>query len=87
MEEGQKRNVDTGKLQACIKAQNDSAVKASLGEAKALGVEATPTLFVNGEKVDGALPLPQLRAVFDRALKEAGATPPAKSAASGAPGK
>jgi protein-disulfide isomerase len=88
MEQGQRRNLDLGKLTACIKAQDDSAVKASLDEAKALGVEATPTLFVNGEKVDGALPLPQLRAVFDRALKEAGSAPPPKSTAStGAPGK
>jgi protein-disulfide isomerase len=89
MEEGQKRNLDAGKLQACVKAQNDSAVKASMAEAKSLGIEATPTLFVNGEKVDGALPLSELRAVFDRALKEAGSqAPPAKaSAATGAPGK
>lgn len=89
MEEGQRRNLDAGKLQACVKAQNDSAVKASMAEAKSLGIEATPTLFVNGEKVDGALPLSELRAVFDRALKEAGppATPAKTSAASGAPGK
>lgn len=87
LEEGQKRNLDATKLQACIKAQNDSAVKASMGEAKMLGVEATPTLFVNGEKVDGALPLPELRAVFDRALKEAGVPAPAKAAGSAGAGK
>jgi predicted DsbA family dithiol-disulfide isomerase len=41
-------------------------------EAGELGVSATPTLFVNGEKVDGALPVEEMRAVLDRALKDAG---------------
>jgi protein-disulfide isomerase len=87
LDQGQKRNLDMTKLQACVKAQDDSAVKASMHEADMLGISATPTLFVNGEKVDGALPLTELRAVFDRALKDAGVPPPAKSpaAASGAP--
>jgi hypothetical protein len=39
-------------------------------------VEATPTMFVNGEKVDGALPIAELRAVLDRALVQAGESPP-----------
>ncbi len=39
-------------------------------------MEATPTMFVNGEKVDGALPIGELRAVLDRALVQAGVTPP-----------
>ena len=47
-------------MQACIKAQQDDAVKASVHEGEALGVEATPTMFVNGEKVDGALPIGEL---------------------------
>ena len=62
MLQGQKHNVDTVKLQSCIKAQNDSAVKASMKEAEGIGVEATPTLFVNGEKIDGAVPPSELRA-------------------------
>ncbi len=87
LEEGQKRNLDIGKLVACVKAQDDKAVKASMHEADMLGVSATPTMFVNGEKIDGALPLSDLRAVFDRALKDAGVQPPAKSpaVAAGAP--
>ena len=72
LQEGQKRNVDVSKLQACIKAQKDDAVKTSMREAETLDVTATPTVFVNGEKIDGALPPSQLRAVFDRALKDAG---------------
>jgi protein-disulfide isomerase len=72
LEQGQKSNLDLTKLQSCIKAQNEDAVKASMKEAESLGVEATPTLFVNGEKVDGALPANELRAVLERALQQAG---------------
>jgi protein-disulfide isomerase len=75
-EQGQKHTLDGTKLQACIKAQQDDKVKASVHEGEALGVEATPTLFVNGEQVDGALPLSELRAILDRALVQAGETPP-----------
>jgi predicted DsbA family dithiol-disulfide isomerase len=49
-------------------------------EGEALGVEATPTLFVNGEKLDGARPIGELRAVLDRALEQAGEKPPAHPA-------
>ena len=87
--QGQQHSLDAGKLQSCVKAQNDDAVKASMKEAETLGVEATPTLFVNGEKLDGARPIAELRAVFDRALEQAGvaapAHPGAPSAAAPAP--
>lgn len=85
MLQGQKHNVDTIKLQSCIKAQNDSAVKASMKEADGIGVEATPTLFVNGEKIDGAVPPSELRAALDRALKDANLPVPDHAAASTAP--
>ncbi len=71
MLQGQKHSLDTVKLQSCIKAQDESVVKASMKEAEAIGVEATPTLFVNGEKIDGAVPPNDLRAALDRALKDA----------------
>ena len=73
---GQQHGVDVVKLHACIKAQNDQAVKASIKEGDSVGVTATPTLFVNGEEVDGALPISEVRAVLDRALTEAGQRPP-----------
>jgi len=72
MLQGQKHNVDAGKLQACVKAQNDDAVKASMKEAEGLGVNATPTLFINGRKIDGAVPVDEVRAALDSALKDAG---------------
>jgi len=71
MLQGQKHNVDVVKLQSCIKTQDESAVKASMKEAEHVGVEATPTLFINGEKIDGAVPVGELRAALDRALKDA----------------
>src|ERR1700757_2519923 len=82
---GQQHNVDVVKLHACIKAQNDDAVKASIHEGDALGVNATLTLFINGEEVDGALPLSELRAVLDRALTNAGVQPPTHAEAAPAP--
>ena len=80
IEQGQKHNLDGTKLQACVKAQQDDKVKTSVHEGEVLGVEATPTMFVNGEQVDGALSLSELRAVLDRALVQAGETPPAHPA-------
>jgi protein-disulfide isomerase len=77
---GQQHNVDVVKLHACIKAQNDEGVKASLHEGDSIGVTATPTLFINGEEVDGALPVNELRAALDRALTQAGVQPPTHAA-------
>jgi protein-disulfide isomerase len=70
--QGQKHNVDAAKLQACVKAQNEDGVRASMKEADGLGVNATPTLFINGQKIDGAVPLNEIRAALDQALKDAG---------------
>ncbi|HZQ67013.1 MAG TPA: thioredoxin domain-containing protein [Terriglobales bacterium] len=74
--QGQKHNLDMTKLQACVKAQNDDAVKASVKEGESLGVSATPTMFVNGHEIDGALPIADVRAIFDRALEQAGVPVP-----------
>lgn len=70
--QGQKHNLDVTKLQACVKAQDDGAVRASMKEADGIGVNATPTLFINGQKIDGAVPASEIRAALDNALKDAG---------------
>jgi protein-disulfide isomerase len=80
LEQGQKHNLDQTKLQACVKAQNEDAIKASMKEAEGVGVNATPTLFVNGEEMDGALPIGELRAALDSALKQAGVPAPSHPA-------
>jgi protein-disulfide isomerase len=56
-------------------AQASPAVKARVEAddqlAGRLGIDGTPTLVVNGEKVVGAVPFEQLKAVIDRKLAEA----------------
>ena len=85
MLQGQKHNLDDVKLQSCIKAQDESAVKASMKQAEAAGAEgSTPTLFVNGEKFEGAQSIAQMRAALDRALKDANLPVPEHAAAAAA---
>jgi protein-disulfide isomerase len=74
---GSKHALDMPRLQACVKAHDETAVRASMkyGD-ETLGVESTPTLFVNGERVEGAIPAGDLRHVLDAALREAGVPPP-----------
>lgn len=79
----ERHKLDTGKLQACVKAQDEKGVRASMSEGDKVGVDATPTVFVNGQKLDGAIPAQELRAALDRALKDAGVAAPANKVASG----
>ncbi len=85
MLQGQKHNLDATKLQACMKAQDETAVRASIQVGESLGVGGTPAIFINGEELNGgAVPIGVVRAALDRALKDANlpvpdhaATPPA----------
>jgi len=86
MLQGQKHNLDVAKLQSCVKAQDESAVKASMKEGDAIGVEATPTLFIGGQEIDGAVSIAELRAALDRALKDANLPVPEHVGAAAAPG-
>ena len=74
--QAEKLNLDVPRLQACLKAQDDKTVRASIKSGEALGLEATPTMFVNGEKLDGAVPVDEVRLALDQALKDAGVAPP-----------
>ena len=74
--QGQRHNLDVPKLQACVKAQDEKAVRASMREGDTAGVDATPTMFVNGQKLDGAMPAEAVRLALDQALKDAGVAPP-----------
>jgi protein-disulfide isomerase len=74
--QAQKHNLDVAKLQACVKAQDEKAVRASMREGDMVGVDATPTMFVNGQKLDGAVPPDEVRLALDQALKDAGVAPP-----------
>ncbi len=79
-----KFKLDTTKLQLCVKAQADDAVKASVKEGESLEVSGTPTMFVNGQMMDGARPIAEFRALFDNALQQAGVPAPTHPAASAA---
>jgi protein-disulfide isomerase len=82
---GAKNQLDAASLQSCVKAQNDVAIKASISQGDLIGVDATPTVLINGKEISsGAAPLPRLRAALDRALQDAGsaASQPAVSQAS-----
>jgi protein-disulfide isomerase len=74
LNEAGKFKLDSGKLQACVKAQNDDAVKASTKEGESLGISGTPTMFINGQMLDGARSTAEVRALFDTALQQAGVT-------------
>ncbi len=76
MDEGKRQNVDAGKLKACLALQDDTTIKASVKEGEALGIEGTPALYINGEKIDGAVPLTDVYRAVDSALAAAGQTPP-----------
>ena len=48
-------------------------VAADQTEAESLGVRSTPTFFVNGRKLEGAVPFDNFKAVIDAAIRDAGA--------------
>lgn len=68
-------------LDACLLRQDDSKVRASMKEGDALQVTGVPALFVDGERISGAVPQSEVWAAIDRALRATGVDPPPQSAA------
>ena len=68
--------LDEQALNVCLSKQDETQILASTKEATALGLEGTPMLFINGEKVNGAVPRDDLWIAIDRALRDAGEQPP-----------
>lgn len=61
--------LDQAQFESCFDSQAEMAkVKADETEAAALGVQSTPTFFVNGRKLEGALPFETLKGAIDAAL-------------------
>jgi len=77
---GNKYFVNASTLQECIRKQDATAVRASMAQGDKLGVSATPTLFINGRRFEGAVPEDVLRDQIDAALRTAGVEPPARDA-------
>jgi protein-disulfide isomerase len=68
LDEAAKDKLNTGEVEACIKKQDVTAIKASMKMGDDLGLEATPVLFINGEKLEGAYPLKDVFRMVDEAL-------------------
>jgi protein-disulfide isomerase len=75
-DQGTAQKVDQAKLNACIAKQDTTAVEASKQVGIALNVEATPSMFINGDKIDGALPVGYIFGLIDDALRAENVTPP-----------
>jgi protein-disulfide isomerase len=73
--------LDSVKLDACLAKQDETTVRASMQEGEALGIEGTPAVFVDGERINGAVSDDKLWMVIDRALRAAGIQPPATPSA------
>ena len=86
-QEGARDHLDAAKLQACVAKQDDTRILSEMRAGDKLGVEATPTFFVNGERWAGQLQERQLWIMIDRALKAKGIPPPPPEAPQPAPAK
>ena len=76
IDSAKKNKGDDKALNACMAKQDASAVNASLKEAETLGVDGAPTLFVNGYRISGAIPVEYVWKAIDEALVAQGKTPP-----------
>jgi protein-disulfide isomerase len=78
---GTRSNVNQTQLAMCLKKQDASLVNQSLKLGASLGVNATPQVFVDGERLpSGAEPIEKLWPAIDRALKAKGIQPPPSKA-------
>lgn len=78
MAEAKKEGLKQPEVEACIKKQDDSGIKASMKIGDALNLNSTPILYVNGEMLEGVAPtfLADVFRAVDAALVAEGRTPP-----------
>ncbi len=61
-----KSGLDAAQLGQCMDTKaTEGEVNQSIAEGKALGIDQTPTLFVNGRRLAGAVDWPSLRSIID----------------------
>ncbi|HEX5284045.1 MAG TPA: thioredoxin domain-containing protein [Bryocella sp.] len=75
-EQGKFQKADMPKLEACLAKQDTAPIEASKKIGESLNIDSTPTLFINGDKIDGAVPLDFLFGEIDDALRAEGVQPP-----------
>jgi protein-disulfide isomerase len=64
---------DEGKVKKCVDSEEvQPTIEATLEEAEAVGVNSTPTFFVNGKRLQGAQGLEAFKGLIDPELKKAG---------------
>lgn len=73
---GVQQHVDAAALNACIQKQDTASVEHSREQGLGLQVQVTPTFFINGAKIEGAVPLDFIFHMIDAALLAEGKTPP-----------
>src|SRR5579875_670399 len=62
----QRKDLDSFKLGACIDNKTTEAeVDKDIAQGRSLGVDSTPTLFINGRRIASAAEWPMLKAVID----------------------
>jgi protein-disulfide isomerase len=79
-QQGKDGKLDQASLDACLAKQDETQVLASSKEAESMGVEGAPALFIDGERIFGALPEAQVWMAIDRALRAEGVEPPPQPA-------
>jgi protein-disulfide isomerase len=78
--------LDTTTFESCLDTgQKAEVVKAQISEAQALGLQGTPTLFVNGRYVSGNLTYERIRAVISEELSATDGLAAAPMASSAGP--
>lgn len=76
LEFGKTHNLDAARLSTCMDSHATAAtVKKDIAAGEALGVQQTPTLFLNGRLISGALPWDSLQAVIQLELNRPAQVP------------
>jgi protein-disulfide isomerase len=72
LEHVQAKGLDAVQIGSCIDSRaTEGEVNQSQLEARSLRVEATPTFFINGRRIQGSAPWPNLKAIIDWELARA----------------
>ena len=66
----EKLKLDTGRFKSCLSSKSAAnTVNRDSNIARKLGVDGTPSIYINGIKLIGLLPLPLIRVIIDHELK------------------
>ncbi len=81
LQEATLAKLDETALSACLTKQDETQIRTSVKLADDLGIDGTPAVYVNGERLNGgAVPQNELWMAIDRAVRAAGGQPPAVQA-------